>query len=405
MARKKLNEQTAKTLLFRELKMPYDGISVTDNQPFSNVNLASDKTYVVKVDEGIKKRFKNGLLKLDVQSDRIDDALNELRLMGYSRFLIEEFRNFKAKEEKYLSFERIREGVLLKYSLSGGVDIEDNQKTVNQVLLTGLQTENDISILKKLALTLKVDFTSLQELINAFQKYYFSFLEINPFIVVNFKLLILDAAVEVDSTGEFFVPNAWTADDFVTGQIQKKTPEEEDVLQIASQSQAALSLTVLNPNGSIFMLLSGGGASIVMADEAYNQGVGKEVANYGEYSGNPTQEETYLYTKNVLSLLKKSNAKKKVLIIGGGVANFTDVRKTFKGITQALAESAPALRQQKVKVFVRRGGPNQAEGLAQMKEFLEKENLYGLVTDPQMPLTEIVTKALGIGKKNYAGHQ
>lgn len=385
--------------------MPYKGISVTDNQPFSNVNLASDKTYVVKVDEGIKKRFKNGLLKLDISPAKINDALNELRLMGYSRFLIEEFRNFKAKEEKYLSFERIREGVLLKYSLSGGVDIEDNQKTVNQVLLTGLQTENDISILKKLALTLKVDFTSLQELINAFQKYYFSFLEINPFIVVNFKLLILDAAVEVDSTGEFFVPNAWTADDFVTGQIQKKTPEEEDVLQIASQSQAALSLTVLNPNGSIFMLLSGGGASIVMADEAYNQGVGKEVANYGEYSGNPTQEETYLYTKNVLSLLKKSNAKKKVLIIGGGVANFTDVRKTFKGITQALAESAPALRQQKVKVFVRRGGPNQAEGLAQMKEFLEKENLYGLVTDPQMPLTEIVTKALGIGKKNYAGHQ
>src|SRR5206468_4255377 len=136
----------------------------------------------------------------------------------------------------------------------------------------------------------------------------------------------LDVAAEVDSAGEFFVHNAWNEEDFRSGQPKKRTDEEVAVTQLAAKSQAAFSLEVLNPNGSISMLLSGGGASIVLADEVYNQGYGKELANYGEYSGNPNAEETYLYTKAVLRLLLQSKAKKKVLIIAGGVANFTDVR-------------------------------------------------------------------------------
>jgi len=95
-----------------------------------------------------------------------------------------------------------------------------------------------------------------------------------------------------------------------------KTEEEENILTLSQKSQAAFKFDFLNPNGSVFMLLSGGGASIVLADEVANQGFGKELANYGEYSGNPNEEETFIYTKNLLSLLLKSKAPKKVLIIG-----------------------------------------------------------------------------------------
>jgi succinyl-CoA synthetase beta subunit len=150
---------------------------------------------------------------------------------------------------------------------------------------------------------------------------------------------------------------------------------------------------LLNPDGAFFLLLSGGGASIVVADEVNNQGHGQLLANYGEYSGNPNAEETYLYTKQVLSLMLKSKAPRKVLIIGGGVANFTDISKTFKGVIQALSEVKVQMRKQNIKVFVRRGGPNEADGLAQMEKFLLREDLHGRVAGPELTMSKIVPLA------------
>ena len=52
------------------------------------------------------------------------------------------------------------------------------------------------------------------------------------------------------------------------------------------------------------------------------------------------------------------------LIIGGGIANFTNVADSFKDIIKALAEHHTRLIEHKVSIFVRRGGPNYQEGLA-----------------------------------------
>ena len=57
----------------------------------------------------------------------------------------------------------------------------------------------------------------------------------------------------------------------------------------------------------------------------------------------------------------------KILIIGGGIANFTNVAATFKGIIRALKEFKAPLIAHKVKIFVRRGGPNYQEGLKAMR--------------------------------------
>ena len=83
-----------------------------------------------------------------------------------------------------------------------------------------------------------------------------------------------------------------------------------------------------------------------------------------------------------------------MLIIAGGVANFTDIRITFIGLVKALAEVAQQLHKQNVKVFVRRGGPHQEEGLARMETFLKKENIYGFVGDQTTSLPEIVKMAI-----------
>lgn len=85
--------------------------------------------------------------------------------------------------------------------------------------------------------------------------------------------------------------------------------------------------------------------------------------------GAPTEGQTYEYAKTILSLMtKEKHEKGKVLIIGGGIANFTNVAKTFKGIIRALLEFREALIKNQTSIFVRRAGPNYQEGLRRMKE-------------------------------------
>ena len=334
-----------------------------------------------------KKRFKQGLVKLDIAVTDLSKVIKEFQARGYSYFLVEEYRTHLPEDERYLAVQRERDGLVVYVSENGGVNIEDHQEKVQRFLAI---PENFEKIAKIVNLTPDV----IEKIIIACDTYHFSFLEINPLIVTGKEYFFLDLAVEVDSAGEFFVNGAWSEDSFVMGNGEKTTSEEENISLLSAKSQASFRLVVLNPQGSLWMLLSGGGASIVLADEVYNQGKGSELANYGEYSGNPTAEETYLYTKNILSLLLKAKSQNKKLIIAGGVANFTDIRVTFKGIIKALDEVKDELQKAKVKVFVRRGGPYQEEGLKAMRDYLQQTKLLGVVAGPEMVLTDIVQEAL-----------
>lgn len=388
MARKRISEFHAKTLLSQLLNQPYAGIALSAQNPLpEHIQSTSANHYVVKVDQGIKGRFKKGLVLIDQPLDAIPQAIDLLSNKGYSQFLVEPMHTYNADEEKYLAIERTREGLVLSYSPRGGIHIESHPESITKFTLNA---DTIATIAEQTPLSVHF----LEKLIEACTVYYLSFLEINPFIIAKDTYMLLDCAIEVDSTAEFFVNAAWSSADFVNPAINIKTPEELQVSQLAAKSQAAFSLEVLNPDGSIFMMLSGGGASIVLADEVYNQGYGKSLANYGEYSGNPNAEETYLYAKSILSLLLRSRAPKKVLIIAGGVANFTDIRVTFSGLIRALEESKDKLLAQHVSIFVRRGGPYQQEGLAMMNEFLTKQAIPGIVSGPEMVLTDIVSQAL-----------
>ncbi len=391
MARVKISEYRAKTLLNDYMGSQYFGFyfdSESDDIAKLDEMVDEDKRYVIKVDQAVKKRFKQGLVKLDLNSvhDMVG-VLSEFRRKGYRYSLIEELLPHEDNDERYISIERTALGNVVNYSSHGGIDIEDHSDEVKSVLI------KDNDDLQKIAVDLGVDRESfLEKLLEAFDIYYFSFLEINP-LVVSFKTpYMLDIAGEVDSSAEFFV-SGWNSSDFRYA-AGIETVEEENVKKLSEKSSSSLALKVLNPNGSIFMLLSGGGVSVALADEVANLGKGDLLANYGEYSGNPTEEETYIYTQNILSLMLKSDNKKKVLIIGGGVANFTDIRITFKGVVKALSEVKGDLKDQGIKVFVRRGGPHQDEGLSNIKKFLIENDLIGVVAGPEMILPEVVHLAL-----------
>ena len=51
--------------------------------------------------------------------------------------------------------------------------------------------------------------------------------------------------------------------------------------------------------------MAGGGASVIYSDTICDLGGGSELANYGEYSGAPSESQTFEYAKTLLSLMTK----------------------------------------------------------------------------------------------------
>ena len=116
---------------------------------------------------------------------------------------------------------------------------------------------------------------------------------------------------------------------------REMSKEEAYIAELDAKTGASLKLTVLNAKGRIWTLVAGGGASVVYADAIASSGFADELANYGEYSGAPTETQTYYYARTVLDLMLRApiSPQGKVLFIGGGIANFTNVSKHRRSVT------------------------------------------------------------------------
>ncbi len=372
MARVKLTEYRAKSLLAGE----YHGVSLHRDSLAADLrNLKAGAEYIIKVDQGVKKRGKQGLIRLGVTKSMARQAVEELASKGFSRFIAEPMYPHDDGEEKYLSVERVRGSYRVLYSPQGGVEIEEHPESVKQF--------DDMS-----KVPLPKEF--MERLVRVMDQEHLSFVEINPLVVRGEQCVLLDAAVTADSAGEQYA--SWNGDDIADS--HQKSGAELTIANLSDNSSASFSFRVLNPEGAVWLLLSGGGASITIADEAANRGKADVIGNYGEYSGGPTAEETQVYAEAVIEQMLESTAQKKALVIAGGVANFTDVKQTFDGVVAALQKHKKALQKADVKVFVRRGGPNEKEGLRIMKEFLDASGLLGSVHGSDDVLTVVVDEAL-----------
>ncbi len=358
---------------------------------------------VVKVDQIIGKRGKNNLIALNVDFDGAKKFINEhlgktAEVKGkkgkLTHFLVEPFVGHK--EEYYIAITSEREFDSIQFSTKGGVDIEENWEsviTINVPVLGELKRED---ILKNIGGVENKE--QIADFIEALYKMYcdlgFSYLEINPFAFSGDQIVPLGAVAKIDDTALFETAEKLGEIEFPVPFGREYTKEEQYIRRIDEKSGSSLKLTILNPGGKVWTMVAGGGASVIYADTVVDLGFEKELANYGEYSGDPSTEETYEYAKTILDLVTRDGKKGKVLLIGGGIANFTDVAKTFKGILMALNDYAQKLRKNEVKIYVRRGGPNYQEGLKQMREAGKKLNLQIEVFGPETHMTKIVPMAL-----------
>lgn len=372
MARVKITEYRAKSLLQQQ----YGGIGIHRETIDDDIAQMDKDLYIIKVDQGIKKRGKQGLIALNVTRETARSAVLDLAKKGdFTRFIAEPMLPHEDSEERYLSIDRTRKGFQILYSKRGGVEVEDHPEDIERY-----SSIDDVPLPKGF----------LAHVTQVMNQEHLSFVEINPLLVRDDDCILLDAAVLADSSGDW--QSSWNEADVVDART--KTAAEITIEELNNGSPASFSLRILNPDGAIWLLLSGGGASITIADEAANQNKADLIGNYGEYSGGPTREETQLYTEAVIEQMLGSKAKKKALIIAGGVANFTDIRKTFAGVIDALTNHLDAIKMAGIKVYVRRGGPNEKEGLRVMDEFLTAHAILGSMHGSEAILTDVIDEAL-----------
>ena len=376
MARVPITEYAAKKLFFGE---EYRGYTMT-RETLKNIDTFPESSYVVKVDTGIKKRGKAGLVKIGISKVELKAVCEYFFALGHARCIIEPLMPHDEKDERYVSLELIRNGVRILHSKSGGVAIEEAGGGVATYEIPLESKDQDF--LKVLPLRE----VPLPRLLETMATYHFSFLEINPYLIEDTTFHALDMAVEIDSAKKDSLP-AWLSEHT----LSKKTQGEAEriILEQDARSQASLSLHILNPHGAILTLFSGGGASLVAMDSLVSAGLQNDIINYSEYSGAPTRDETSTYVTTLLSVLFASEAPKKVVVIAGGVSNFTDIRETFRGIVDACNQAVDTLTAQHISFVVRRGGPHQDEGLAHLRDFLGEHHIPAVVHGPEISLAEI----------------
>jgi ATP-citrate lyase beta-subunit len=414
-----INETTAKEIITSKwgkilpttLYIKTVSLQANINTTLVELNIFNTDSLVLKPDQLFGKRFKNGLVYLGLSKQEVITKIKDLGkketilLSGHSgildNFIVETLvpKNEHTKIEHYLFISMEKEGDRISYSRSGGVDIESNLGSLKQVLVPNLRTSNSNlrEIISKFSLDQMV-LEFIEQVYTIFVDNSFMELELNPFVIDGTDVYLLDCVAKLDR----YEVNLNSNLVFKTHSFGTKilTTEEVRIAEIDEASPASLKFSLLNPNGRIWGLYSGGGASMALFDTLGSKCDFKQVANYGEYSGNPTFDEVYAYTNQVLSLISKTtHSLPNILLIGGGTANFTDVKATLEGIAKALSDNLFKIDLSTIRVLLRRGGPNCEAGIKIVKQTCEDFGIYFVGYGPLEPLCKIIDEvALELNK-------
>jgi ATP citrate (pro-S)-lyase len=436
MAQKPIREADGMRMMARLLGSYSDGrftvddkfVTVTPDTDLAGLpdryEWLTEQKLVVKPDQLIKRRGKNGLILVGASFDQAKSWIEEkakapITIHGefdaegrptdegtfgrLTHFLVEPMFAHDEADECYVAIMSERTGDDLLFHHQGGIHVGDVEAKAARMHVPVGEFPSAEQIRRELlAEVCDVRCERLAGFLEALFRFYadlnFTLLEINPLVVTDDAVIPLDLAAKLDSAADFESGRKWGDIEFSQPFGQTLTKEEAFIEGLDAKTGASLKLTVLNPEGRVWTMVAGGGASVIFADTITDLGYMDELANYGEYSGDPSEEFTYLYAKTILELMTRTkNPKGKYLLIGGGIANFTDVANTFKGIIRALREYKRQLQDGKVRIFVRRGGPNYREGLRMMRALGDELAVPIEVYGPETHMTKIVSMALKAG--------
>ncbi|MBN2782216.1 MAG: ATPase [Campylobacterales bacterium] len=443
MAQKAIREFDAKSILakhwdkyFAGFTYSYETVMVQNGAELREAAKEkawlNEKPLVAKPDMLFGKRGKNGLVlfrdakpgdvSLEKAASWIDEKSSSKQEVFFSfdgdtptgnpsvdfltHFVVEPFTPHTQEEEYYISATCVGDDDVLYMSAEGGMEVEEGwDEKVTEVAFPITATEEEIA--EKIRANVPADVAEKDKaafaefaigFFRAYRELNFAYLEINPFVMQGNKIELLDMVAKLDDTAGFMMTEAWGDVEYPTAfGMEEKSPEVLAIEEADSKTGASLKLTLLKPEARIWTMVAGGGASVVYADTIADLAGIEDLANYGEYSGGPTTGETKFYAETILDLMtreKDAKGRDKVLIIGGAIANFTDVAATFTGIIQAFENYADKMKEVGIKIYVRRGGPNYEKGLKDIKEAAQRLGLWIDVYGPETHVTDIVRMAV-----------
>lgn len=341
----------------------------------------SKDKFVCKVDQNIKHRFKQNLIILN---KTIDECLEWIKSIPFDQFIIEPF--LKIEKEYYLLIQFEDENDIIYFSEKGGIEFND----ISQCKHIQVNPLDSNILFDQLGISDSKLIDVITKLYELFIKYHFTIMEINPLAKLeDGNFYPIDFAVKYDTTSLY----KWDPDDIQlleNNSIETNNEIEESIKKLDTTSGSSFKFKLLNPDGSIWLFVAGGGASILFTDAIVNFGYIDELANYGEYSGNPSTKCVYEYASLIFDQMVKSKSINIKLIIGGAISNFTDVEKTFDGIIMAIKERANIFREKKVSIFVRRGGLNYKKALENMSNICHNLNIPCCTFGPETHITNFM---------------
>lgn len=280
---------------------------------------------VIKAQVREGRRGKRGLIQI---ADSIEEAariLEELARIECAGFLVE--KKIDIAEEWLVSamVDRSVSDVRIHLSSKGGAEARETETFAVDAIPAERFPVEVVDLARKLGrLLVRHDALCI---------------EINPFVKVSTgEWMALDAKIELD--------------DAALGRHADREIRFPEVID-----------SIVNLDGDIALLLSGGGASLIALDALAR--VGGRAANYAEASGNPSPE---LMTDLAKRILSKQGLRG--LWIAGSHANFTDIEATVK----AVLEVASSMGWNK-PIVIRRDGPNVEAAKTAAKAWAEKHQV------------------------------
>ncbi|XP_033630058.1 ATP-citrate synthase-like [Asterias rubens] len=336
--------------------------------------LNSNAGLVVKTDQSIKRRQQLGLIKLNVDYQTAKKWIQErlgshIEIDGVKgilkQFLIEPFLHHQQNEEFYLCIysSTVSKDVIL-FHHEGGVDVGNvDEKGVR--LSLGLKNKPTDQVIKDVLLKSVDDAKKqmlsnfIQSLVEFFRDLHFTYLEINPLVVTDSAIHVLDVAAKLDAKAAPLCKKEWGQPQFAPALSRELLPQELEIVKLQAGTPCAMNLTVLNKAGRIWSLISGGGTSLVICDIAAKLDVLDEYACYTQFSGKLTADQLYKLSRTLIDLmLEVPHPDGKTLILSSATVDLIVMIKLkigpVVGLVKALLESKEELKANNISLVIQR---------------------------------------------------
>ena len=232
---------------------------------------------VAKPDQLIKRRGKLGLVLLNATweaakawiQERLGQPMHAGTVSGLAkRFIVEPFVPHAPTDEYYVCIQALREGDEVLFYHEGGVDVGDVDSKAQRHLVPVGGTLEAATVERDLLVHVPAErrpmlATFIGALYQTFAQLNFTYLEINPVVIVGSQVHYLDLAAKLDQTAEYECGKLWGPIEFPAPFGRESFPEEAYIADLDAKTGASLKLTILNPNGRIWTMVAGGGASVV----------------------------------------------------------------------------------------------------------------------------------------------